>query len=88
MTLVRITDVDYLKDYQLSLSFNNGEEGTVDLKGVLTGEVYSPLLDQKVFVQYGLVNGTLEWVNKADFAPEFLYDLMVKQQKKEIKDKV
>lgn len=75
--MLRVTDVDYLKDYQLILSFNDGVKKCVDLAPYLTGEVFGPLLDKSLFVQYALTRVTIEWVNGADFAPEFLYEIGV-----------
>lgn len=71
--MMKIIDVDYLGDYSLSLTFNNGETRVVDLRPYLYGEVFGELLDKEKFVQYGLTRITIEWANGADFAPEFLY---------------
>lgn len=73
--MLRVTDVDYIKDYQLLVSFNDGVKKTVDLDSYLTGEVFGPLRDKSLFVQYALTRMTIEWVNGADFAPEFLYEI-------------
>ena len=72
--MIQIIDVEYLGDYKLELQFNNGDFGTIDLSNHLSAKVYKPLLDKELFKQFGLINGTLEWVNGADFAPEFLHD--------------
>ena len=71
--MLQISDVEYIKEYQLRLTFNNGESKEIDLENYLTGEVFKPLKDKELFIQYGLVNGTIEWVTGADFAPEYLY---------------
>ena len=73
--MLKVTDVDYVKDYELLLSFNNGTRKQVDLKHYLTGEVFGELLDLDKFTQYGLTGYTIEWVNGADLAPEFLHDI-------------
>ena len=73
--MLRIIDVDYVKDYTLALTFNDGVKKVVDLKPHLTGEVFEPLLDLKNFRQYGLTTQTIEWASGADIAPEFLYSL-------------
>ncbi len=73
--MLRIIDVEYLKDYSLLLTFNNRERKVVDLEPHLKGEVFGPLLDKSLFTQFGLSTMTLEWVNGADFAPEFLYEI-------------
>lgn len=73
--MLRVTDVDYLKDYQLALTFSDQKKKVVDLKPYLSGAVFGELLDREKFIQYGLTSVTLEWVNGADFAPEFLYEI-------------
>lgn len=73
--MLRIVDVDYIKDYMLRLKFSDGVTKDVDLKPYLTGEVFGELLDKAMFVQYGLTPVTIEWANGADIAPEFLYEI-------------
>lgn len=73
--MLRVIDVDYIKDYELLLTFNNGNRKIVDLRPYLTGEVFGELLDKDKFIQYGLTRVTIEWANGADFAPEFLYEI-------------
>ena len=73
--MLRVIDVDYIKDYELFITFNDGSKKIVNLKPYLTGEVFGELLDQDKFVQYGLTRVTIEWANGADLAPEFLYEI-------------
>lgn len=73
--MLRIVDVDYIKDYTLRLKFSDGVTKDVDLKPYLKGEVFGELLDKAMFVQYGLTPVTIEWANGADLAPEFLYEV-------------
>lgn len=73
--MLRVIDVDYIKDYELLLKFNDGAVKKVDLRPFLTGEVFGELLAPDKFVQYGLTSNTIEWANGADLAPEFLYEI-------------
>lgn len=73
--MLKIIDVDYLKDYELLLRFNDGVSKFVDLRPYLTGEVFGELMDLEKFTQYGLTRTTIEWENGADLAPEFLYKI-------------
>ncbi len=75
--MLRVVDVDYLKDYELLATFSDGNRKKVDLEPYLTGEVFGELLDKKKFIQYGLTRVTIEWANGADLAPEFLYEIGV-----------
>lgn len=73
--MLKVVDVDYVKDYTLRVAFNNGVVKNVDLQKHLSGDVFGELLDMNKFVQYGLTRVTIEWANGADFAPEFLYQI-------------
>ena len=73
--MLRVVDVDYIKDYELLVTFNDGSKKNVDLKPYLTGEVFGEFLDKDKFIQYGLTRVTIEWANGADLAPEFLYEI-------------
>lgn len=73
--MLRVIDVDYIKDYELLVTFNDGSKKMVDLKPYLIGEVFGELLDKNNFIQYGLTHVTIEWANGADLAPEFLYEI-------------
>ena len=52
--MLRVIDVDYIKDYELLITFNDHSKKKVDLKPFLTGEVFGELLDKSKFIQYGL----------------------------------
>lgn len=73
--MLRVVDVDYVKDYELLVTFSDGIRKRVNLEPYLTGEVFGELLDKDKFIQYGLTRTTIEWANGADFAPEFLHEI-------------
>lgn len=73
--MLRVVDVDYIKDYELLVTFSDGNKKIVDLRPHLVGEVFGELLDKDKFIQYGLTRVTIEWANGADLAPEFLYEI-------------
>jgi hypothetical protein len=79
--MLKIIDVEYIEGYRLFLSFNNGETLNVDLEEHLDTPAFTDLKNLENFKQFGLVRGTLEWYNHADFAPEFLYKLAIQQNK-------
>ena len=64
--------------YRLWLRFDDGTEGEVDLGPELEGAVFAPLRDAATFTQVALDPDlrTIAWPNGADFAPEFLRDLV------------
>jgi hypothetical protein len=74
---LHVTNVAYLKEYQLRLTFDNGIIKDVDLQAELYGEVFEPLKEVEFFkqVEVNPETNTVEWPNGADFAPEFLYEI-------------
>ena len=73
--LLHVVSVEYLKNYQLKLIFNNGIQGIVDLEQELYGEIFEPLKDKSLFQKVFVTSRTIEWPNGADFAPEFLFEI-------------
>ena len=62
--------------YKIHLSSNDGAEGEVNLVSELYGEIFKPLQDKTVFKSFTLEGHTLSWSNSADFAPEFLREIL------------
>lgn len=73
--MIRVVDVDYVKDYTLSITFSDGVKKIVDLQPYLNGGVFEQLKELSQFRQYGLNHWTIEWACGVDLAPEFLYGL-------------
>ena len=72
--MLHVTEVKYLEDYTIRLSFDDGSEGDVNLFKHLSGSMFEPLKDKNIFSKVRLDQelGTVLWPNGADFAPEFL----------------
>ena len=73
--MIWITDAEYVKDYIISVQFNDGLKKYVDLRNELTEGVFIPLQDREFFTKFHISANTVEWENGADFAPEFLRSL-------------
>ncbi len=73
--ILHITKVNYLSDYKLSVSFNNGESGVADLSSVIHNGVFKALAPQEKFAQVGLDKEleTIVWPGGLDLAAEFVY---------------
>ena len=72
---LHIDKVEYLQDYKIAVTFNDGRSGVADLAGTLRGGVFEALKDMKQFSQVS-VDAELEtvvWPNGADLAPEYVY---------------
>lgn len=76
--ILHVTDVQYLQNYQLKLTFNDGVTGIADLSNELWGEMFEPLKDPDLFSAAKLDKelDTVVWENGADLAPEFLRSLI------------
>jgi len=73
--LVHVVEARYRGDHRVWLKFDDGLEGEVDLGSELRGEVFEHLRDKSYFAAFR-VEQTLTWPNGADFAPEFLHELV------------
>ncbi|HRH81266.1 MAG TPA: DUF2442 domain-containing protein [Thiobacillaceae bacterium] len=82
--ILHVDEMKHLEGYRLLLTFNNGESGTVDLNGLLEGEVFAPLNDPESFATARLdpLFKTVVWSNGADMAPEYLLDLVREQARR------
>lgn len=71
--ILQVTNVEYIGDYSLICTFNNGEKRKVDLTPLLEYPAYEELKDKSKFEQFGL-DETIFWANGADIAPEYLFE--------------
>jgi hypothetical protein len=72
--LSSVVSAEYVDNYRIQLTFNDGTSGTVDFIDWLEGPVFQPLLDVAYFRRFFLDGGTVSWPNGADIAPETLYE--------------
>lgn len=72
--LPTVTEAEYLGEYQVRLTFNDGLASTVDFADWLHGPIFEPLKDPERFGRFFLEGGTIVWPNGADVAPETLYE--------------
>ncbi len=79
MRPISVTKAEYKDDFRIYLEFDNGVSGIVDLKDSLDGEIFEPLKEQSFFKSFLLDTWTIGWSNGADFAPEYLFELALKQ---------
>jgi hypothetical protein len=76
-TVLHILEAEVRGPWTLRLRFNDGVEKTVDVRPLLEGPIFEPLLDPEYFarVVVDAACGTVVWPNGADFAPEALHEL-------------
>jgi len=60
-------------DYTLSIVFENGEQGLLEMKPMLDFGVFQLLKDDEAFKQVHVAFDTIEWECGVDLDPEFVY---------------
>lgn len=70
---------EYLRDYKIQVTFDDGLQGIIDLEDELWGEVFEPLKNTDVFGRFRVDSelDTIVWPTGADLAPEFLLERAV-----------
>ena len=81
--MIHVRSAEYIEDFKLWITFDDGTSGEVDLEGLLSGPVFEPLKDKELFSKI-FVDPELEtvvWPNGADLAPEFLKEKCINKVK-------
>ena len=71
-----VTDVSYVGDYRVEITFDNGKSGIVDFqKYIQKGGVFAKLENLDFFKKFRINRelGVLTWGEEVDVAPETLY---------------
>jgi len=71
--LPSIIKAQYIKDYIISMKFDNGIGKTVDISQYFKGPVFEALKKKSEFKKFFLDAGALAWPNGVDLAPDALY---------------
>ena len=78
--MIWVVSASYEGDYRISIEFNDGMRGIVDLRATIfedTRPIFAALREKEFFRRFHVEMDTLVWDNGLDLAPEFLYDLAV-----------
>lgn len=73
-------------DYVLSIVFDNGEHGILDVKPYLDFGVFQRLRDKELFKRVRVAFDTIEWDTGIDLDPEFIYEKCEKTPQKALTD--
>ncbi|MEI7595047.1 MAG: DUF2442 domain-containing protein [Bacteroidota bacterium] len=73
-----VIDLKPLPNYNLSLTFENGENRIFDLNPYLNIGIFKELTNQQIFNTVKVSFDTIEWANEADLDPETLYKFSTK----------
>lgn len=60
-------------DYVLTVEFDNGESGSLDMKGVLDFGVFTRIRDPDAFRRVRVSFDTIAWDSGVDLDPEYVY---------------
>ena len=63
-----------IENYQLNLTFENGENKIFDVKPYLNLGIFKELQNLEMFNTVRVSFDTIEWQNQADIDPETLYE--------------
>jgi hypothetical protein len=74
-----VTKVKVIEDHKLLVSFENGEQGELDMTPYLDFGVFSRLKNPQIFNQVTISFKTIEWPCGVDLDPEFVYEKTVKR---------
>ena len=79
--MIWVIQAKHIKGFELEVLFNDGKSVRVDLGSSLNGKIFEPLRDVEQFKKFHMNPDldTISWDNGADFAPEYLYELGLKQ---------
>ena len=67
------TEVQYLHDYELLITFSNGEKRVYDGEDDITQGIFTQLRNKALFARARIERGTVVWNDELDIAPEALY---------------
>ncbi len=76
--ILKIIKAEYVRDYILRLTFNNGEVGLMDFTPLMDKGICQKLRDIDYFKSFTLDHFTVDWNNEIGFAPRFLYERILK----------
>lgn len=68
-----VKNVTPVEDYLLSIDFDNGERGVLDMKPYLDFGVFQRLKEYNAFKRVRVSFDTIEWDSGVDLDPEFVY---------------
>ena len=73
--------IEYKSGFVYHIIFDDGKSGDMDFSDYIgKGPVFEPLRDTSFFKRATIEGGTISWPNRADIAPETIYEKISSQQ--------
>lgn len=69
-----VVSVQCEEDFILSIVFDNGESGLLDMKSYLNFGVFKKIRNPSIFKMVHVSFDTIAWESGADLDPEFVYE--------------
>jgi len=73
--IIRVVNADYVQNYVLRLSFNDGAVKLVDFWPLAQKGICTKLQDMNYFRNFTIDPFSVDWSNEIGFAPEYLYEI-------------
>jgi hypothetical protein len=70
----RVRDVKPVANFQLELTFSNGEIRVFDMKPYLSTGLFVQLKNETIFASVVSTMGSIQWKNGLDLCPDTLYE--------------
>ncbi|MBO7469043.1 MAG: DUF2442 domain-containing protein [Bacteroidales bacterium] len=80
---IAVTAAEYIEDYKLCLTFNNGAVRVVDFVPLMQKGICKKLQDKDYFRSFKLDPFTVDWNNEIGFAPEYLFEIVTYPENEE-----
>ena len=80
-----VIKIELQENYKVYIEFNDGLKGVIDFQKKLATDhrdIIRELMDKQKFNLVKIERHTLCWENGVDFAPEYLYDTIIAENKK------
>lgn len=74
--MLEIVNAKYIEGYRISVSFNNGMSGEIDLCNTIMNDkrpIFASIKEMDKFEKFKIAHKTIVWFNDLDIAPEFLF---------------
>jgi hypothetical protein len=75
-----VTSVEAREDFTLSVTFENGNSGVLDMKPLLHFGVFKRIQDYDRFKQVRVAFDTIEWDSGVDLDPEFIHENCIRHE--------
>ena len=83
--MIWVVKAELRDEYKIFIEFNDGVNGVIDFKEKLEKDhrpIINELLDKSKFNTVRVDFDTICWENGVDFAPEYLYEKIINENKK------